>query len=223
MTVLVKEVFRTLQGEGFWAGTPSVFVRVAGCNLWSGREAHRARDAKRHRVRCPRFCDTDFVGGEELDPDALASRVVELAGDEIVHVVFTGGEPLLQLDRDVVVALRRAMGEVRIAVETNGVTEPRVPGGVHSGIDWICVSPKAPPDRLAIRQGDEIKVVFPSYDPLVYDEVAERFAHHFVSPEAPPVPGSLAGKDVLARAVAFCLEHPRWRLSMQTHKYLEIP
>lgn len=223
MTLLVKELFRTLQGEGYWSGTPSVFVRLAGCNMWSGREGHRQRDAARTGARCALFCDTDFVGGTRMSASEMASRVAGLAGSEIRHVVFTGGEPLLQLERDHVAALRAAVPGVRVAVETNGATEPKVPGGVPGGIDWICVSPKLPPSSLKIDRGDEIKVVFPAYDPLAYEDLARAFTHKFVSPEAPTTPGSLAARGVLESAVAFCLEHPQWRLSLQTHKYLEIP
>jgi organic radical activating enzyme len=223
MTLIVKEVFRTLQGEGYWSGTPSIFVRLAGCNLWSGREGHRVRDATRTGSRCPLFCDTDFVGGTPYTGTELAGKIAELAGSEITHVVFTGGEPLLQLERKHIVALRKALPAVRVAVETNGTVAPKTPGGVFSGIDWICLSPKLPPNQLEIDRGDEIKVVFPAYDPLKYEELASKFTHRFVSPEAPPTPGSLAARDVLGRAIEFCLAHPQWRLSLQAHKYLEIP
>jgi organic radical activating enzyme len=153
----------------------------------------------------------------------LAGHVSTLAGGGITHVVFTGGEPLLQLEREHVLVLRDTIENVRVAVETNGVTQAKVPSGVHSGVDWICVSPKLPADQLTLDHGNELKVVFPAYDPLAYEGILDHFDHLFVSPEAPSNTGSFAASDVLHQAVNFCLEHPRWRLSMQTHKYLEIP
>jgi organic radical activating enzyme len=237
MTFLVKEVIRTLQGEGRWAGTPSVFVRMAGCNLWSGRKDDRAEDAERHQVQCPLFCDTDFVGGERVEAEGLASRVFELASAEeggiITHVVFTGGEPLLQLNRQpwVLEQVRQRFprGDVRLALESNGLVVPqpelidRSWYGKRGSFDWICVSPKAPVDRLRLRHGDELKVVYPSYDPLEYLVLKHDFDELLVSPEFPPARGSLVKRDILARAVQFCLENPIWRLSLQQHKYLNVP
>jgi 7-carboxy-7-deazaguanine synthase len=236
MALLVKEVFRTLQGEGRWAGTPAVFVRLAGCNLWSGREEDRADDAERHDVKCPLFCDTDFVGGQRLEADELASQVFALAqagGGTITHVVFTGGEPLVQLNRQPWllerVRQRFPRGDVRLALETNGLVAPRPElvdrswYGKKGSFDWICVSPKAPVDRLRLRHGGELKVVYPSYDPLEYLALERDFDELLVSPEFPPARGSLVKKDVLDRAVQFCLENPSWKLSLQQHKYLDIP
>jgi len=237
MALLVKEVFTTLQGEGRWAGTPSVFVRLAGCNLWSGLEEHRARDASSNGARCPLFCDTDFVGGQRLEVDELASQVAELArassDDPIRHIVFTGGEPLLQLNKhpellaDIRSRFRR--GDVRLALETNGTILPREKlndrswDGKNGSFDWICVSPKVPLEELKLRWGHELKVVMPAYDPLEYQALENRFEELLVSPEFPPARGSLVAGDILARAVQFCLENPRWRLSLQQHKYLDIP
>lgn len=237
MTVVVKEMFRTLQGEGRWAGTPSVFVRLAGCNLWSGRDEDRERDVGRNGAMCPMFCDTDFVGGEPLEVEELATRIHELAssrsGQLIQHVVFTGGEPLLQLNRHprVLESVRRRFpfGRVRLAVETNGTVGPREEfldrswDGRHGAFDWICVSPKVSLKELRLRRGNELKVVFPSYDPLEYASLASDFDELLVSPEFPSTRGSLVEKDVLERAVAFCLEHPRWRLSVQQHKSWGVP
>lgn len=205
----VKEIFYTLQGEGANAGRPAVFCRFAGCNLWNGREEDRA-DAI-----CT-FCDTDFVGigpdggrfgsAEEL-AQAVAARWPEGAGGAPL-VVCTGGEPLLQLDAAAVDALHARGFEV--AVETNG-TQPPPPG-----LDWICVSPKAGAPFILTR-GDELKLVFPQEGaaPERYEELP--FRHFFLQP--------MDGPDIARNtelAVAYCLAHPRWRLSVQTHKALGI-
>ena len=226
MSFRVKEVFQTLQGEGRHAGTPSVFVRLAGCNLWSGRDKDRARDASANDVQCPLFCDTDFLGGQRLEADELASQIAELArasgDDPIRHVVFTGGEPLLQLNRhpELLENIRsRFRGWVTLALETNGTVFPH-----HElEFDWICVSPKVPCHELEVTRGNELKVVFPAYDPLEYEPLEFQFEEFRVSPEFPPSRGSLVKKDVLARAVAFCLENPSWKLSIQMHKLVGIP
>lgn len=237
MALLVKEVFRTLQGEGRWAGTPAVFVRLAGCNLWSGHEEDRERDAEANGARCPTFCDTDFVGGQRFEVPELAKRILELAllssGEFVQHVVFTGGEPLVQLNRhpQLLEWVRHLFprGDVRLALETNGTLEPdyrlidRSWYGKKGSFDWICVSPKVPLERLRFRHGHELKVVFPSYDPLEYLPLERDFDEMLVSPEFPPAAGSLVKKDVLERAVQFCLENPSWKLSLQQHKYLDIP
>jgi 7-carboxy-7-deazaguanine synthase (Cx14CxxC type) len=206
MTYRVKEVFYTLQGEGANAGRPAVFCRFSGCNLWSGREADRARAA------C-RFCDTDFVGtdgpggGRFADAGELADAVAARwpAAEGSRFVVCTGGEPLLQLDA----ALHGA--GFRVAVETNG-TRP-----TPDGLDWVCVSPKAGVE-LVLRAGDELKLVFPQAgaDPAAYEGL--DFAHWFLQP--------MDGPDLAANtraAVSYCLRHPRWRLSLQTHKLIGIP
>ncbi|MBV9510284.1 MAG: 7-carboxy-7-deazaguanine synthase [Caulobacteraceae bacterium] len=210
MSYAVKEIFLTLQGEGGQAGQAAVFRRFAGCNLWSGREADRAGAV------CT-FCDTDFVGmdgeggGRFETPQALAAAVDAAwrggAADKLV--VFTGGEPLLQLDAQLIEALH-AKG-FRIAVETNG-TLP-----APEGLDWICVSPKADAP-LAQTRGQELKLVYPQagVDPARFAELAfERF---FLQPMDGP------DREANTRAaVAYCLSHPRWRLSVQTHKYLGLP
>jgi 7-carboxy-7-deazaguanine synthase (Cx14CxxC type) len=207
---VVKEVFATLQGEGANAGRPAVFCRFAGCNLWSGREEHRASAV------C-QFCDTDFVGtdgpggGRFATPTALAEHVASIwrAGPEHRFVVCTGGEPLLQLDAALVDALHDLGFEV--AIETNGTLLP--PGGV----DWVCVSPKAGTE-LALMSGDELKLVYPQpgAEPARYEHL--DFSHFLLQP--------MDGPDVVANthaAIEHCLAHPRWRLSVQTHKYLGIP
>jgi 7-carboxy-7-deazaguanine synthase len=211
MTYTVKEIFYTLQGEGANAGRPAVFCRFSGCNLWTGREADRA-----HAV-CT-FCDTDFVG---VGPDGgKFSRAVDLADAVSARwpwdssagaralVVCTGGEPLLQLDDAAVGALHAAGFE--IAVETNG-TQP-----APDGIDWICVSPKSNAP-VVLRSGNELKLVFPQDDAPPERFESLDFEHFFLQ----PMDGPLVEENT-RRAVAYCLAHPRWRLSVQTHKVLGI-
>jgi 7-carboxy-7-deazaguanine synthase (Cx14CxxC type) len=208
VTYSVKEIFYTLQGEGARAGSPAVFLRFAGCNLWTGRERDRATAV------CT-FCDTDFVGagpdgGTFRAANELAQTVAARWPGSNQHrlVVCTGGEPLLQLDVPLVDALRRQ--GFLIAVETNG-TLPAPPG-----IDWICVSPKADAS-LALLRGNELKLVYPQ--PRAEPERFERldFEHFFLQPMDGP---ELAANT--RRAVDYCLAHPRWRLSLQTHKMLGI-
>jgi 7-carboxy-7-deazaguanine synthase (Cx14CxxC type) len=210
VSYLVKEVFLTLQGEGFHTGTPAVFCRFTGCNLWTGREEHRPS------AIC-RFCDTDFVGtdgpggGRFATADDLADAVAATwgGGDDHRLVVCTGGEPLLQLDADLVAALH-ARG-FRIAIETNGTLLP------PDGIDWICVSPKAGAD-LVLTTGDELKLVYPQpgLPPEAVEDLA--FQHRFLQPMDGP--NRAANTEA---AIAHCLAHPRWHLSVQTHKELGIP
>jgi 7-carboxy-7-deazaguanine synthase (Cx14CxxC type) len=211
MTYAVKEIFYTLQGEGANTGRPAVFCRFAGCNLWTGREQDRAE------ATC-QFCDTDFVGtdgpggGRFTSAEALASAVAAAwpqGSTERRFVVCTGGEPLLQLDDPLVQALHHERFEV--AVETNGTMPP------PEGVDWLCVSPKAGAD-LVIRAGDEIKLVFPQAgaDPAQFEGLG--FSHFFLQPmDGPEREGNTTA------ALRYCLDHPRWRLSLQTHKLLGIP
>ncbi|MFN3511514.1 MAG: 7-carboxy-7-deazaguanine synthase [Phenylobacterium sp.] len=210
MSYAVKEIFLTLQGEGGQAGRAAVFCRFAGCNLWSGREEDRAAAV------CT-FCDTDFVGmdgpggGRFADAEALADAVEAAwaGGPDERLVVCTGGEPLLQLDEGLIAALH-ARG-FRIALETNG-TMPAPPG-----IDWICVSPKADA-ALAQTTGQELKLVYPQtgVDPAAFEHLDfERFLLQ-------PMDGPDRVENT-EKAIAYCLAHPRWRLSVQTHKYLGIP
>jgi len=209
MSYAVKEIFLTLQGEGAHAGRAAVFCRFAGCNLWSGREEDRA-DAQ-----C-RFCDTDFVGldgsdgGRYDDAAALAAAVERVwgAGRAGRFAVLTGGEPLLQVDAALVAALHGRGFE--IALETNGTLAP------PAGIDWICVSPKGS-GPLAARQGDELKLVYPQDDAPPDAFAALAFKRFSLQPMDGP---ALAANT--AKAVAYCLAHPQWRLSLQTHKVLGI-
>jgi len=213
MTYSVKEIFHTLQGEGAHTGRPAVFLRFAGCNLWTGLEKDRARAV------C-RFCDTDFVGtdgpggGKFATPAALARAVARAwprAASTFARpfVVATGGEPLLQLDQPLVDALHAEGFEV--AVETNGT----VPA--PDGLDWICLSPKAA-TVLALREGDELKVVYPQdgLDPTSLEHL--RFRHYFVQPMDGP-----DRERNTELAIQFCADNPRWKLSLQTHKLLGIP
>ncbi len=210
MTYAVKEIFYTLQGEGANAGRPAVFCRFAGCNLWSGREEDRASAV------C-RFCDTDFVGtdgengGKYRNADALADRIASLwpEGEDYRFVVCTGGEPMLQMDEPLVAALHAARFEV--AIETNGSLP------VLESIDWICVSPKADAP-LVVTKGNELKVVVPQDNQRLADYAGLDFEHFLVQ----PMDG--ASREFNTRlAIDWCKRHPRWRLSMQTHKYLDIP
>lgn len=205
----MKELFYTLQGEGAQAGRPAVFLRFAGCNLWSGRESDR------DSAVC-RFCDTDFVGvdgeggGKHAGPASLADAVRDAwPGGGHPYVVCTGGEPLLQLDEALIDALHERGFEV--AIETNG-TLP-----VPAGVDWVCVSPKAGAE-LVVLAGDELKLVFPQLgaEPQRFETLG--FRHLFVQPM-----DGLHREANTERAVAFCLAHPSWRLSLQTHKLLGIP
>lgn len=210
MSYAVKEIFYTLQGEGAHAGRPAVFCRFAGCNLWSGREDDRA-DAT-----CA-FCDTDFVGtdgtfGGKYNVDELAQLITAQwpanSTNSMPYVVFTGGEPLLQLDKPLIDALHEY--EFEIAVETNG-TQP-----APDGIDWLCVSPKAGAP-LVITRGDELKVVVPQEGLNPQDFEKLRFKRFSVQPmDGPEL------KANLNIATAFCLRYPLWRLSLQTHKILGI-
>lgn len=218
MTYALADVFYTLQGEGCHAGTPALFIRFAGCSMWSGREEHRERDAIRSGAACPRFCDTDFRPRTRLDASAIVERGRLHAPDALPLIVLTGGEPLLQVDQPLVDALRRAWPAARVAVETNGAHEPQ------AQVDWICVSPKVPIDRLALTRGDEIKVVVPAYSPEDYAAIADGFAHRWVSAEA-TVTGlgrSLLNADALRRAADWVMRNPAWRLTVQTHKLIGI-
>jgi 7-carboxy-7-deazaguanine synthase len=211
VTYSIKEIFYTLQGEGAHAGRPAVFCRFSGCNLWTGREADRATSI------CT-FCDTDFVGtdgergGKFRDASALAAQIDSLwpaTHAASKYVVFTGGEPLLQLDR----ALIDAMHEhgFTIAIETNG-TLP-----VPEGVDWICVSPKMG-SQLVVARGNELKVVIPQAGQDLSSYEGLDFEHFYVQ----PMDGLLAAQHTRL-AIETCRSNPKWKLSLQTHKLLQIP
>ncbi|MEM6625866.1 MAG: 7-carboxy-7-deazaguanine synthase [Pseudomonadota bacterium] len=215
MTYSVKETFHTLQGEGAQAGRAAVFLRFAGCNLWSGLERDRARAV------C-RFCDTDFVGvdgeggGKFSEAASLAAHARAIWDQAAAggsrgrpYIVCTGGEPLLQLDKPLIDALHAAGFE--IAVETNG-TLP-----APEGLDWICVSPKSTAD-LKLTAGDELKLVYPQADAPPERYEALDFRWFFLQPmDGPGV------EDAMRAAAAYCMARPQWRLSLQTHKLIGIP
>ena len=209
MSYAVKEIFLTLQGEGAHAGRAAVFCRFAGCNLWSGREADRASAV------C-QFCDTDFIGTDgtlgaryATAEDLAATIAAQWTGtQDNRYVVLTGGEPLLQVDATLVDALHARSFE--IGVETNGTVLP------PEGLDWICVSPKAG-SELVVRRGHELKLVYPQAQalPEAFESLAfERFSLQ-------PMDGPDVAENT-ARAIDYCLRHPQWRLSVQTHKSLGI-
>lgn len=208
----VKEIFYTLQGEGLQAGRPAVFCRFAGCNLWSGRESDRA-DAS-----CT-FCDTDFVGTDGPGGGRFATaqdlvracRAVWRGNSAAAQfVVLTGGEPMLQVDMDLIDAFHDDGFE--IAIETNG-TLP-----VSDEIDWICVSPK-PGMTLRQKSGDELKLVYPQVEITPEDVLGLAFTHFLLQ----PLDDLVGGTANLQAAIDYCLRHPRWRLSLQTHKILGLP
>lgn len=210
MTYSVKEIFYTLQGEGAQSGRAAVFCRFAGCNLWSGREEDRASAA------CT-FCDTDFVGtdgtegGKFTSAEALADAIAKAwggPGTAYRYVVLTGGEPLLQVDAALTAALHARGFEV--AVETNGTVPP------PPGLDWICVSPKGE-SALVIERGNELKLVYPQsgVDPARFEALA--FDHFYLQPMDGPLRA-----DNTARAIAYCQQHPRWKLGIQSHKMTGI-
>ena len=211
MTYSVKEIYYTLQGEGAHSGRPAVFLRFTGCNLWTGREQHRA-------AAVCRFCDTDFVGtdgpggGKFATPDDLCRAVSSSWGDRPGerYVVCTGGEPLLQLDAELIDVLHAAQFEV--GVETNGTI------AAPEGIDWLCVSPKGDADLL-LKCGDELKLVFPQKEQSAQPECFANleFRHFYLQPmDSPEL------QQNTQRAVAYCLQQPQWKLSLQTHKLLGI-
>ncbi len=211
----VKELFRTLQGEGAYTGRVAVFCRFAGCNLWSGRNADRERGSG----DCARWCDTDFVGtdgeggGKFQSADALAEAARRIWQHEILEVtrpliVCTGGEPLLQLDEELIEAFHRQGFEV--AIETNGTL------AVPPGVDWVCVSPKGGSEMI-VTKGQELKLVVPQegLDPAEY--LALDFDHWFLQPKDGPNKA-----EDLRFAIDYCLANPQWRLSLQSHKFIGI-
>jgi 7-carboxy-7-deazaguanine synthase (Cx14CxxC type) len=209
MSYAIKEIFKTLQGEGAQAGRSAVFCRFAGCNLWSGREEDRT-------TAICRFCDTDFVGldgtlgGRYASAEQLAEMIAQTWDGPHARrfVVLTGGEPLLQVDIPLIDALHAH--EFAIAIETNGTIDP------PKNLDWICVSPKAGTD-LKVRAGHELKLVYPQAE-----APPEAFVHlDFQRFSLQPMDG-LDLVENTARAVAYCLANPRWQLSVQTHKHLGI-
>lgn len=213
MAYTVKEIFATLQGEGAHAGRAAVFCRFTGCNLWSGKENQR------DQADC-QFCDTDFVGvdgengGRYINAGALATMIAQLWDAESSdtaqrYVVFTGGEPLLQLDAELIEAMHRLSFE--IAIESNGTIN------APENIDWICISPKPGPETKQ-RSGHELKLVYPqeTLEPHIFSDC--DFRHFFLQPMDGP-----SYENNLKAAISYCRRHPKWRLSLQTHKLIGIP
>ena len=206
----IKEIYFTLQGEGFYTGRPAIFVRFSGCNLWSGREKDR------NRAICD-WCDTDFVGedginGGKYSKNEIINIITKLWKKDVLsnpYVVCTGGEPLLQLDENLIKAIHIAGFE--IGIETNGTIIP------PDGIDWICVSPKANAN-LILKNGNELKVVYPQYgmNPRIHEKL--KFDHFYIQ----PMDGTNQ-KDNIRKSEKFVANHPKWKLSLQTHKILGIP
>ncbi len=205
----IKEIYYTLQGEGYHTGKPAVFCRFSGCNLWSGREEDR------QKAIC-KFCDTDFWGtdgenGGTYTAQELTEKIVSLfpdTGDFDPLIVCTGGEPALQMDEDLINALHFA--GIKIAIETNGTIE------LPEGIDWICVSPKANTE-IVVTEGNELKLVYPQKEnsPIQYEEL--NFKHFYLQPLDD------ANQQMnIENTILYCLNHPKWKLSIQTHKVLGI-
>tara|TARA_B100000029_G_scaffold300006_1_gene292954 strand:- start:7500 stop:8129 length:630 start_codon:yes stop_codon:yes gene_type:complete len=206
----IKEIYFTFQGEGFHTGRPAVFIRFSGCNLWSGQEKDRSE------AICD-WCDTDFLGtdginGGKYSENEIINVVTSLWGKDISsnpYVVCTGGEPLLQLDNNLIKAIHKAGFE--IGIETNGTIIP------PDGIDWICVSPKANAD-LVLKNGNELKVVYPQcgMNPRIHEKL--KFDHFFIQPM-----DGVDQKNNIKKSEKFVADHPKWKLSLQTHKILGIP
>jgi len=210
VTYSVKEIFYTLQGEGTHAGRPAVFCRFSGCNLWSGRESDR-------EVAVCRFCDTDFVGtdgelGGKYDAEGLAHLINSLWPSSYAaskFVVFTGGEPLLQLDAALIDCIHGC--DFEIAIESNGTIT------VPAGVDWVCISPKVGAE-LRVRKGNELKVVIPQQGQRIADYESLDFEHFYLQPMDGP-----DRERNTKMAIELCKANPKWKLSLQTHKLLQIP
>ena len=210
MKYSVKEIYYTLQGEGYHTGRPAVFIRFSGCNLWTGHEKDRSG------AICD-WCDTDFVGtdginGGKFSVEEIINIINSLWKGNILsepYVVCTGGEPLLQMDDSLIKAIHKAGFE--IGLETNGTMIP------PDGIDWICVSPKANAD-LILKNGNELKVVYPQcgMNPRIHEKL--KFDHFYIQPM-----DGVDQKDNIKRSEKFVLDHPQWKLSLQTHKIMGIP
>ena len=206
----IKEIYFTLQGEGFHTGRPSVFIRFSGCNLWSGLEKDR-------KSAICNWCDTDFVGtdgtnGGRYSSNEIKNIIVNLWPENESskpYVVCTGGEPLLQIDKNLIKVIQNAGFE--IGLETNGTIIP------PDGIDWICVSPKANTD-IVLKNGNELKVVYPQcgMNPRIHEKL--KFDHFYIQPM-----DGIDQKNNIKRSEKFVLDHPKWKLSLQTHKILGIP
>lgn len=229
----VKEIFPTVQGEGFWSGTPSVFVRLTGCNQWSGYEEDRERDAKKHGSDCPLWCDTDFTkeGSSRYSAETLLAQVIS-KGVSVRHVVFTGGEPLLQLDGELMDVFHDM--DYYVHVETNGTINLESRFGSRSGHrldsswpDWVTCSPKLPLHRLELEWIDELKLIMPDYHPRDYNDLIDRVdfkefeglarRYLYVQPEDGP-----RYSEAVQACIDWVLKHPSWKISAQSHKQLDL-
>jgi len=230
-TYRVKNVFRTVQGEGFWAGRPAVFVRLVGCNMWSGYEEDRERDADRSGADCPLWCDTDFTkeGSDDLTAEGLV-RKMRKEGGEIEFCVLTGGEPFLQADAVLIERLHEA--GYQVSIETNGTVpiEQAFWSDEEEEVlppDWITCSPKLPEGQLELERFDELKLIVPDYRPSDYESFAERGTVHEVNGEerrvlqVQPEDGPRL-EEAKRLAVKIATENPEWQVSVQAHKMLGI-
>lgn len=233
MAYRIKEVFATIQGEGIKAGTPAVFVRFAGCNLWGGENATRKRDAARNRAACPMWCDTDFRKGTSMEWTGVLSEILAEAGtvkmSSIPLIVLTGGEPMLQVDDELMAGLRSGLGrKTKIAIETNGTIQ--IPRSLDRELDWVCVSPKQLPSEVRHRCGNELKIPYPGslVEPEEYANKLVMFDNYVLTPRAELIPGKQPGHTRVRRTHAeqvaeYCMAHPRWRMSLQMHKHAGLP
>lgn len=220
-TYIVKESFRTVQGEGFHAGTASMFIRFASCNMWSGEEEDRVRDAVRNEAECPRWCDTDFRPGGAFK--CTSDEVAALVRDHRVpHIVLTGGEPLLQVDQELLLALQDVAPDAVIAIETNGTVMPKfnLPDGPEytDGKLWLTLSPKRSRVRTLLPWAHELKLVVPAYDPAEWEDYPSL--HKFVAPQAYGEVRNTKLETKVANWVAY--GDGKWRLSLQTHKIVGV-
>lgn len=209
-TYAIVKIFGTIQGEGALAGTPATFVRFGGCNMWSGAEAHRERDAERNGAECPRWCDTDFLARERLTAHEIVDRVMACGRRPLI--VLTGGEPMLQVDQELIDALG-CIANARIQVETNGTVEPQF----NRYSVYVTLSPKTSRDRCKLADADELKLVWPAYDPEEWVTFPAR--HCLLQPQAFADGRNRATE---AKLVEYVQEHGGWRLSLQTHKILGV-
>lgn len=212
-TYAIVKVFSTIQGEGVLAGTPATFIRFGGCNMWTGIEERRELDAMHNGARCPLWCDTDFAVRERRTARELADMVKQHASWPLI--VLTGGEPLLQVDRQLINALHAAVPNAKIQIETNGTVEPEF--GYHASVFLTC-SPKVPRSQIKLTQADELKIVWPAYDPSEWESFPARY--YTLTPLADAEGRNTENELALANYVH---NHPhKWRMSLQLHKVLGL-
>ncbi len=223
----ITEIFETIQGEGSYAGTPAMFVRLSGCNMWSGDDEDRIRDSNRNDARCPMFCDTDFKPRMKLSGDELVELVSAYAEKGGRLLVITGGEPLLQLDAEI---SARVLDILQVSIETNGTVALSDDMMLLCTGDtrlWITCSPKQAADRLRLdpRFVSELKVVYPNYNPVEYRAwINANPAKLYIQPVATAMSVGVSMLDdvVMSAAAQWCMDNPAWNLSLQTHKFLRL-